>query len=77
MSRAFKIAPSHNVSAGLAVSPAERDPTSFADPMMTICHSSMLLSSTRPALNPSTGFFCISARQLPCLATSHEVWTDP
>lgn len=29
-------------------------------PMITICHSRMLSSSTRPAENPSTGFFCRS-----------------
>ena len=29
----------------------------IAHPMMTICHSRIFSSSTKPALNPSTGFF--------------------
>jgi hypothetical protein len=43
--------------------------------MITICHSRILSSSTNPALNPSTGFFCNSAHtRQPDLATAtgHE-----
>lgn len=33
--------------------------------MITICHSRMLSSSTRPAENPSTGLFCSSTAVSP------------
>lgn len=51
MRRALRIAPSQSVSVGLASACAKWS----AHPMMTMDHSRMLSSSTRPALKPSTG----------------------
>lgn len=52
MRRALRIAPSQSVSVGLASATTVAWP---AHPMMTMDHSRMLSSSTRPALKPSTG----------------------